>query len=338
MGFYALWAFIPLLLTPKVGMLIMGKFSKLFKKVGGFNVLKQYAKAHVLCYALTQAAMNGLSKKSLELVRLGVEHKIYRRLNKKFSKFISAHVAANPAESAVQKHNPIIWTIWLQGMDQAPEIVQKCYASMKKSITDRPIVVITEENFKDYVTFPDYIMEKYEKGIISKVHFADLLRVELLATHGGTWLDGTVFCSSAPFQNYVLDSELFLFQTLKPGLDGHSIATSSWLMTAYSGNPIILMTRALLHEYWKRYNYAVDYFILHNFIQMSVEAYPQVWEKVVPFSNATPHLLLLRLFETFDETVLEGIKGQTSFHKLSYKFSPEDAQKENTYYQKVLNG
>lgn len=300
-------------------------------------MLKQYAKSHVLLYALTQTALNGLSKKSLELTRLGVEHKIYRRLEKKFAKFIRAHVEANPAENAVQKHNPIIWTIWLQGMDQAPVVVQQCYASMQKHITDRPIVVITEENFKNYVTFPDYIMEKYEKGIISKVHFADLLRVELLAQHGGTWLDGTVFCSSEPFQKYVLDDPLFLFQTLKPGLDGHSIAASSWLMTAHSGNPIIMLTRALLHEYWSRYNYAVDYFILHNFIQMSIAAYPQVWAKVVPFSNATPHILLLRLFEQYDENLWNGLKGQTSFHKLTYKFTPEEAQLPDTYYQRILN-
>ena len=315
----------------------MGKFTQLFKKVGGWNVLKQYAKAHVLFYALTQTALNGLSRKSLELTRLGVENKIYRKLNKKFSKFIQDYVAEHPAQNAQQKHNPIIWTIWLQGMDHAPKVVQQCYASMQKQITDRPIVVITEENFSDYVTFPDYIMEKYEKGIISKVHFADLLRVELLAQHGGTWLDGTVFCSSEPFQKYVLDDSLFLFQTLKPGLDGHSIAASSWLMTAHSGNPIILLTRALLHEYWRRYNYAVDYFILHNFIQMAIAAYPQVWDKVVPFSNATPHILLLRLFEEYDENLWKGLMGQTCFHKLTYKFAPEDAQKPGTYYARILN-
>lgn len=316
----------------------MSNFSKLFKKVGGWNVLRQYAKAHVLLYALSQTVLTGFSKKSLEMTRLGVSYKINRKLQKKFSKFIRSHVEANPSEKAVQKHNPIIWTIWLQGMENAPAVVQQCYASMRSCITDRPIVVITEDNFKDYVTFPDYIMEKYEKGIISKVHFADLLRVELLAKHGGTWLDGTVFCSSAPFQSYVLDDPLFLFQTLKPGLDGHTVAPSSWLMTAHAGNPIILLTRALLHEYWNRYNYAIDYFILHHFIQLSINAYPEVWNQVVPFSNATPHVLLLRLFEQYDEHLWTALKGHTSFHKLTHKFAPEDAQLTGTYYDRLLKG
>ena len=314
----------------------MNQFAKLFKKVGGKEVLRQYRRNHVLLYALTQTLLNGFSKKGLEIVRNAVDYKIYQRLRRKFSKFCASYVAAHPAEECTQKHNPIIWTIWLQGMENAPEVVRKCYASMCRNITDRPIVVITEDNFRDYVTFPDYILEKYEKGIISKVHFADLLRVELLATHGGTWLDGTVFCSDVPFQPYILDSQLFMFQTLKPGLDGHCRSVSSWLMTAYSGNPIILMTRALLHEYWKKYNYAVEYFILHDFIQMSIEAYPEVWNKVVPFSNAVPHILLLRLFENYDEQVWQGVRRQTSFHKLTHKFPQEDAQRTGTYYDKLL--
>lgn len=314
----------------------MKKFLALFNKVGGKEILKQYLRARVFFFAMAQTLLNGFSKKSLEIVRLAVDNKIYKRLYKKYRKFIADYVERHPAKSCKQKHNPMVWTIWLQGMEQAPKIVQQCYASMCKHITDRPIVVITEDNFRDYVTFPDYIIEKYEKGIISKVHFADLLRVELLAQHGGTWLDGTVFCSDSPFHPYILDGELFLFQMLKPGLDGHCRSTSSWLMTAYAGNPIILLTRALLHEYWRTHNYAVEYFILHDFIQMAVEAYPQIWNKVVPMSNAIPHILLLRLFEPFDSQVWEGVRKQTSFHKLSYKYTPEQAQRAGTYYTEVL--
>ena len=314
----------------------MKNFLKLFKKLGGASLLKQYIRARVLLFAMIQTLMNGFSKKGLEIVRLAVDRKIFHRLRKKNRKFIAQYVQDHPADQAVQKHNPIIWTIWLQGMDNAPKVVQQCYRSMQKHITDREIIVITEDNYADYVTFPDYIMEKYKKGIISKVHFADLLRVELLATHGGTWMDGTVFCSGKPSRSYMLDGELFLFQMLKPGLDGHSRAVSSWFMTAHSGNPIMLLTRELLHRYWKKYNYAVEYFILHDFLQMALEAYPEVWSKVVPFSNSTPHILLLRLFENYNEALWDGIRAQTDIHKLSYKFSPEEAARENTYYTRVL--
>ncbi len=315
----------------------MSEFSKIFKKVDGKGVLKQYARVHVLLFALIQTVLLGTSRKGLEIVRLAVNNKIYAKLKKQNTQFIDAYKKQHTDDKIERKKNLVIWTIWLQGMDKAPEIVQKCYVSMKENISDREIIVITEDNYSDYVTFPDFIMEKYEKGIISKVHFADLLRIELLATRGGTWFDGTIYCSGEPKQRYVLDSELFLFQTLKPGLDGHCSTISSWLMTAYSGSDIILLTRALLHNYWKTHNFAVDYFILHNFFQMAIEAYPQEWNRVVPFSNSVPHILLLRLFDKYDENIWSALKEQSSFHKLSYKFDNDKFKLKGTYYDVILN-
>ncbi len=316
----------------------MKEFFKIFKKVDGMNVLKQYFKAHVLVYALVQTALLGTSKKSLELVRLAVYNRIYKRLKKKNSKLIKnfKEQNADAFDRKKMNYNPVIWTIWMQGMDAAPPVVQKCYESMKRNIIDREIIVITEENYKNYVNLPNYILDKYQKGIISKTHFADILRIELLATYGGTWLDGTVYCSSYPKHKYMLDSELFAFQMMKPGLDGHTQSISSWMMSAYSNHPIILLTRELLYNYWKTYNYAIDYFIFHDFFEMSIGAYPDEWKKVIPFSNSTPQILLLRLFDKYNEEIWNALKEQTSFHKLSFKFDEEKFRQKGTYYDEIV--
>ena len=84
-----------------------------------------------------------------------------------------------------------VWFCWLQGIDSAPKLVQDCYNSIRYWLKDKEIIVITKENYKQYVEFPDYIIEKWEKGIISNTHFSDLLRLELLIRHGGLWLDAT---------------------------------------------------------------------------------------------------------------------------------------------------
>lgn len=334
MGSYALCIGFPLLLSPKVGMLIMGKFSKLFKKVGGFNVLKQYAKAHVLCYALTATAINGLSKKSLELVRLGVTNKIIRRLRKKYRRFI-ADFTEN-YEQAPQTHSNKVWVCWLQGMDAAPPLVQRCYQSLQENLSDREIIVLTEENYRDYVQFPPYVQEKIDNGTITKTHMSDLLRLELLIRHGGTWIDATVFCSDNNIPAYMLDSDLFLFQILKPGADGQASIMSSWFMTACTNHPILLLTRALLYKYWEKKKSMVDYFLLHDFFQIATEYYPEEWEKVVPFSSSVPHILLLRLFDRYDQHTWDITKEMVPFHKLSYKFSPEQADAQDTYYAHII--
>ena len=314
----------------------MSDFKRIYKKVNGTQQLKQYAKSRVLLFALVETALLGLSKKSLEIVRLAVNNKIYKRLKKKNCEFITEYVNTHKNDKQTHEHANIIWTIWLQGMENAPEVVKKCYESMKKNIKDKKIIVITDDNYNEYVQFPEYILDKYKKGIISKVHFSDLLRIELLAKYGGTWLDGTVYCSGSVKQTYMLDSDLFLFQNLKPGADGHCSLISSWLMTASSNNRIIMLTRELLYRYWSKYNYAIDYFILHDFFQMAIEAYPEEWNKVIPFSNSTPHILLLRLFDKYDEKIWNSVKDMTSFHKLSYKFDQEKTKIEGTYYDVIL--
>lgn len=312
----------------------MKKFIALFKKVGGGNVLKQYLRAHVFLFAMVQTLLQGFSKKGLEIVRLSVNNKILCKLRKKYRRFIADFKAAD--HNAPRCRSNKVWVCWLQGLEQAPALVQQCYRSLQKNLPDREIVLLTEENYRNYVTLPDYICRKAEAGIIPKAQFSDLLRLELLIRHGGTWIDSTVLCTGGEIPAYMLESDLFMFQTLKPGLDGHPTAVSNWFMTACTNHPILQLTQALLYAYWEKKNVLVDYFIFHLFFQLAVEAYPEEWNKVVPFSNAVPHILLLRLFTAYEPEVWESIKKMTPFHKLTYKFENSQVQLPDTYYQKLF--
>ena len=220
-------------------------------------------------------------------------------------------------------------------MDNAPDLVKKCYQSVIKNNPDKKVIVITEKNISDYVTFPEYIVTKWKQGVITHTHMTDLLRLELLITYGGLWLDATVLCTGiAP--EYFFDSDLFFFQTLKPGRDGHASYISSWLMEAKTNNKILMATRELCYEYWKTNNTMWDYFLLHDFMSIVLEKYEEDWKKIIPRDNATPHILLLRLFDQYDEKMWATIKSQTQFHKLTYKFSEEKQKEQGTYYRILL--
>ena len=317
----------------------MSNFGKLFKKVEGKEILRQYRRAHVLCFALFQTMLLGFSKKSLEIVRLSVQNKIVSKLRKKYKKKLAAFKIQIDTQYDALPHGNSnkVWFCWFQGLDNAPELVKVCHQSLKDNLKDKEIVVITEENYSDYVDFPDYIKEKYKKGIISRTHFSDLLRLQLLIQYGGTWIDSTVYCSGGEIPDYMLNSDLFLFQDLKPGLDGHATAISNWFITSCQNNKLLLLTRDLLFEYWRKKNKLIDYFIFHDLMQLALEAYPEDWNKVVPFPNSIPHVLLLRLFEPYDKTIWEAITGVTPFHKLSYKFSTENEKIPDTFFEKVMN-
>ena len=223
-------------------------------------------------------------------------------------------------------------------MEQAPALVQTCYASLQKHLKDRQIILLTEDNYRSYVNFPEHIQKKIDSGIITRTHMSDLLRLALLLRYGGTWIDATVLCTGGQIPAYMLDSELFVFRNLKPGADGHCRLISSWFMTACTNHPILALTQALLYRYWEQKNTLVDYFLLHDFFQLAIEAYPQEWSNVIPFSNATPHILLLRFFEPYTQQLWSAITAQTPFHKLSYKL-PEDAVRlADTNYQHLMQG
>lgn len=305
-----------------------------FEKQGGMNLIKQYWRGGALFTAIGEFLLLGRSKTSLEILRNASSLKIKQKLEKKYKNKIS-EIEKQYREHAVDMERKV-WVCWFQGIDNAPDIVKRCYLSLKENITDREIVLLTENNYRDYVTFPYEIQRKIGCGIIKDAHMSDLLRLELLQNYGGTWIDATVFCSSDEIPRYMLDSDLFLFQCLKPGKDGQSSIISNWFMTAKPNQKFIFMVRELLYDYWKNNDEVVDYFIFHNFFQMLIDRYPDEWNKVIPSSNSVPHIMLLRLFDEYNDELWKAVMAMSPFHKLTYKFASSETLKPGTYYKKIM--
>lgn len=315
----------------------MPKFIDVFKKQGGIKLIKQFHQSGALFTAICEFLLLGKSKKALEILRLSVEFKTKQRLVRLYN-YVLDEFDDKIDSKREQVQSNKVWVCWFQGMEQAPLIVQKCYQSLKENLTDREIILITSENMMNYVELPNFIVDKWHRGEITHTHMTDLLRLELLIRYGGTWIDATVFCSKSRSEipDYYFDSDLFLFQTLKPGKDGQSIGISSWYISACSNNKVLLATRELCYEYWKKNSRMINYYLLHYFLIMSMERYSNESEKIVPVSNSTPHILLLRLFEQYDKKMYGYIADQTPFHKLSYKFSEEQIAEPNTFYKRIV--
>lgn len=307
-----------------------------FQKQGGMKLIKQYAKSGSLGTAVGEFALLGKSRTALEILRLSTQLKVKQKLEKKYRATLEAF-DKNYDVSLPHECSNKVWICWFQGMENAPALVQKCYKSVKDNLTDRDIVLITSDNMEQFVQFPDYIIDKWKAGIITHTHLTDLLRLELLIRYGGMWLDATVFCSEKceNIPDYFFDSDLFFFQNLKPGRDGNAFYISSWLISAKTNNRVLMATRELCYEYWKKNDSMDDYFLLHAFVSIVLDRYKDEWKTVIPRDNATPHILLLRLFDQYDERMWQAIKTQTSFHKMTYKFEEEETSREGTFY-KVL--
>lgn len=105
-----------------------------------------------------------------------------------------------------------IWILWLQGFDEAPELVKVCVLSIERTLgKSEYICLLDENNLFDYIDLPDYIVEKWHKGIIDDTRFSDLIRLRLLNVYGGIWMDSTIYFTGEELSAYIKDSWLFMF-------------------------------------------------------------------------------------------------------------------------------
>ncbi len=312
----------------------MINYKHLFEKAGGKKVLKQYLLTGMWWRGLLQLMAAGISVKGLEIFRHTANLRVYLYIKKRYWKEFD-RIDSKKFEGKREYCNKV-WVCWFQGMEQAPLLVRHCYEQMKRNLKNEEIVLITGENMDSYVQFPDYIMQKYRRGGITRTHLTDLLRLELLTRYGGTWIDSTVLCTGE-LPDYVTRSDLFFFRTLKPGLDGHAIGLSSWFMFAKSNSRLLVAVRELMYNYWRDNDHLIEYFLLHVFLQMAMEKYPEEIAAMPKHCNSTPHILQLQLFESYDDFLFRDICAQTFIHKLSYKFSQEKMEKSGTYFDVVIN-
>lgn len=260
-----------------------------------------------------------------------LEYKEYRRLKRKYGKYIE-----NKIPNKNMKESKYVWIFWYQGLEKAPDLVKECIKTTKRTFKDKEVVILTKDNYEKYVKFPDYIIKKFKKGIITFTHFSDLLRVELLSMYGGIWCDATLyFTDNVP--DYVTKADLFVFKNINlDRTDNTPIVASNWFIACKKGNSIITATRDLLFEYYKRERFIKNYFFFHLFFTIVTEKYANEWKRVPTFNNVNPHILQFELLNDYDRERFEQIKKMSFVHKLN-KVLVNNNKKKYTFYDYIIN-
>lgn len=247
-------------------------------------------------------------------------------------------IAAPLTEHGVEKTNKTIWLCWLQGMEQAPDIVKQCVASVKHYMPEYRLQVLTAENIAQFVELPEHIWVKYKNGTITFTHFSDIVRTALLVQRGGIWLDATVLLTGTLPTKWT-EADLFFFQ--KSVLNATPHAGSSWMLAARKGNPVLQRVLELLGEYWRRENKLRDYYLFHLFLFLVLTKNEQGQKALhsVPYiSNVNAHVLQFRLFEEYSDSAWRYITENSPIHKLTWKFNHnEPLDKKGTYYDYILH-
>ena len=79
------------------------------------------------------------------------------------------------------------------------------------------------------------------------------------------------------------------------------------------------MVQKLLYNYWEHHDSMPYYFMFYLFMEIAIEQNYNEWKKVVAFPRANMHILLERLYDSYDKQVFDHIKELSPIHKLTYK-------------------
>lgn len=286
---------------------------------------------------------NGYKEPPAVRKRLVRKHEIVMKyFEKRYGQFCDQYDYDAPMPPSDPALEGKIWVCWWQGLENAPLIVQRCVESIKRNAGDREVIVITDKNYEQYVHIPDWVKKKQKAGIITRTNLSDLLRLSLLAEHGGLWLDSTFYCTG-PLENMVFTHPLwsikrpdYLHCSIAQGyFAGYSLACDTehrWVFRAI---------RDLFLEYWKTNDFMVDYLMVDYLIAMSQRhcfKLKEVFDTVEPNNSRCDDLYKV-LGETYNGGVWNELISQTSLFKLTWKQSfPLEKEGKMTYYAYLCNG
>lgn len=213
-----------------------------------------------------------------------------------------------------------IWVMWWQGEQEAPEVVKLCLSSIRQHCNYHQVYLITERNISEFIHLPEFIYEKWKKGIISRTHLSDIIRLSLLSLYGGAWIDSTVFLSEDIPDSY-FQKEFFTIKTGKNSKDPSHGRWTTFLLFGKSGNRLISKTLEYHIGYWKVHNVIVDYIMFDFLIQYVCKTDPTSRRYIDEVSVNNSDVFKLRSLLNMPYIVWQemNISKNTIFHKLSWK-------------------
>ena len=230
-----------------------------------------------------------------------------------------------------------IWICWWDGIAAMPPLVRACYNSVLKYANGFKITVITKENYTNFLSLDNHLIEKVRHGIITVTHLSDIIRMLLLSRYGGLWLDATVLVTN----DINLDNMSFF--AIRRDFGGKFVPKQRWSGNCIAGSPEILLFHFMSEffcEYWKEHINMVDYFLIDYAIAFAYYSIPEVKQlidDIIP-SNKNYMLFNRHLQDEYSPQFFSETTKNTVFHKLTWKtvYPITNSQNKITLYGFIL--
>lgn len=271
-----------------------------------------------------------------EFIRLKFILQSHRKVSKQMKDLLKLYNSSKDVVIRAKQNpdSPIIWQYWGQGFvgDALPDLIKLCFLSVDKYKGNFKVVRLSDDNLDEWIELPSFIVSKYKKGEISQAHYSDIIRLALLHSYGGLWLDATIFLSG-PLPQYVTSAEWFMYQR-----DPYQEDKRLWRRTyAYyfgwhknfkvrllnsviysrQGSKVMGDLLQLLILYWQSASCAEDYFFFQILFEEYISQCPE--NNCMIMSDCIPHYLQMFLTGSYIKYDLCEILEKTTLHKMSHK-------------------
>lgn len=237
----------------------------------------------------------------------------------------------------------VIWSMWMQGEENAPDIVKICLHSIRVQNPHRKVIVLNDTNLNNYLLLPEYLIRKYKSGLITPTQYSDIIRLFILTTYGGTWMDATIFqCGRIPQK--IEESTLFMYTNpawhhLKCPTNESMIyflggsknlppyhCFSSWFIHAKKNNLYLCKLLHMMLCYWQENDTLINYFLLHYMGSIAlcgdVEC-RQIFEHLLFYQRSAAYTLYSFLQKRISDDDYNELLYLSPIHKLTYKYDKE---------------
>ncbi len=100
-------------------------------------------------------------------------------LRKRYSYVIKKYKHYTPpvdTKGCSLEYDGVIWSMWWQGEKYCPKTIKLCLASIRKHCGSHKFILITKDNYREYINIPEDIIAKVNAGYISFTHLSDIIR------------------------------------------------------------------------------------------------------------------------------------------------------------------
>lgn len=237
--------------------------------------------------------------------------------------------------------NDRLWTSWWQGAASAPAPIRLCLESQVRNLTGTH-VVITAENFHEHVSLAPHVLAKHSAGRMHPAHFADYLRVSLLARHGGVWIDASIFASQ-PFPPTTWHSHLWT-RKVPADQDYRNVSDRRWSTFFLGGQSSDLLWKFVvefLEHYWQTFDAAINYYLLDYALAIAyahnIGEFASGVDRLEPTQRGLYDLDQLLEQPAGDHTVARVLGDpDTNLFKLAWKRPLRDDDDRPTVYSTLL--